>query len=365
MDPALVLAKLTLDNESDLDMDDMTFLLEGIDQRCSAAAIALAHQVRHKYVSDKTYFRGLIELSNFCYKNCLYCGIRRDNSAIRRYQMDREEILDACRFAHVNGYGSVVLQSGENTNHTFIQEISSILRAIKSNFDGSLRVTLSCGEQSDATYQQWFADGAHRYLLRIETSNETLYDKIHPNDGRHNFAARLSCLKSLRSIGYQVGSGIMVGLPGQTYSDIARDLLFLKKIDIDMAGLGPYIGHENTPLYQESTTLWSLKHRLDVAVRAVAILRIIMKDINIASATALQAIDPLGREKALEAGANVIMPNLTPTIYRKEYALYANIPCMDEDRSMCSKCLEGRVQSLGLKIAKNEWGDSRRYTRRR
>ena len=319
---------------------------------------------KEEVVGNKVYFRGLIEFSNICAKECLYCGIRKGNDNVIRYEARDEEVLDACRFAYENRFASVVLQSGEITSPAFVQRIDNLLQEIKKLSNNELGITLSCGEQSKETYKRWFESGAHRFLLRIESSNPDLYYKIHPKTERHSFEKRIQALEFLKETGYQVGTGVMIGLPFQTYEDLANDLLFFKKMDIDMCGMGPYIEHEDTPLYEHRNLLMSKQERFDLALNMIAVLRLLMPDINMAAATALQAIDPAGREKALAVGANVIMPNLTPMAYRKEYQLYEDKPCLDEDKELCRNCLEARIEMAGSKIGYGEWGDSKHFFNR-
>lgn len=319
---------------------------------------------KEEVVGNKVYFRGLIEFSNICSKDCLYCGIRNGNKHVTRYNATDEEILDACNFAWKNRFASVVLQSGEISSPDFIKRVENLLKKIKQLSNNELGITLSCGEQSKETYLRWFESGAHRYLLRIESSNRDLYYKIHPKNQRHSFEKRLEALQFLKETGYQVGTGVMVGLPFQTYEDLANDLLFFKNIDIDMCGMGPYIEHHETPLFQYRNLLTTKEERFDLTLKMIAVLRLLMPDINIAAATALQAIDPTGREKALAIGANVIMPNLTPCEYRKEYDLYEDKPCMDEDKELCRNCLEARIELAGCEIGFGEWGDSKHFQNR-
>jgi biotin synthase len=323
-----------------------------------------AARVKEMNVQNKVYFRGLIEFSNRCRKNCLYCGIRRDNVHVHRYTLTDEEILDAARFAFESRYGSVVLQSGERGGDGFTKRIENLLKKISRFSHDSLRVTLSCGEQPYETYRRWFEAGASRYLLRIESSNPELYKKLHPNDRHHRFETRLACLGDLKKAGYQVGTGVMIGLPFQTCEDMANDLLFMKQSDIDMVGMGPYLEHPHTPLYEFRDRLVSKEERFQLALKMIAVLRLMMKDINIAAATALQAIDPMGREKALKVGANVIMPNITPGRFRKDYKLYENKPCTGENAEDCQSCLEARIALAGHEIAYVEWGDSVHFERR-
>lgn len=312
-------------------------------------------------VGNKVFFRGLVEFSNICSKDCLYCGIRKSNEKVVRYDASDDAILESCRFAWENRFGSVVLQSGELSSPAFVSRVDRLLKAIKKLSQGELGITLSCGEQSGETYKRWFESGAHRYLLRIESSDANLYSKIHPNNEQHRFNKRLSSLYLLKECGYQLGTGVMIGLPFQRIEQLADDLLFLKEIDVDMVGMGPFLEHEDTPLFQYRQVLKTKEERFDLSLKMVAALRLLMPDINIAASTALQAIDPIGREKALKVGANIIMPNLTPGIYRKEYQLYEDKPCLDEDAELCRNCLEARIEVAGSEIGYGEWGDSRHF----
>lgn len=323
-----------------------------------------AREVRDQTLGNKVYFRGLIEFSNICSKDCFYCGIRKSNKRVVRYEATDEEILTACRFAWENRFGSVVLQSGERSSPRFVDRVERLVREIKRFSGGELGITLSCGEQSRESYQRWREAGAHRYLLRIETSSPALYARIHPQNSLHTFEKRLEALRLLRETGFQVGTGVMIGLPFQTVEELAADLLFFREIDIDMCGMGPYIEHEHTPLYQYRHLLLPREERFGLALRMIAVLRLLMPDINIAAATALQAIDPAGREKAVAVGANVIMPNLTPCQYRRDYLLYEDKPCLDEDAELCRNCLEARIELAGSEIGYGEWGDSKHFQHR-
>lgn len=343
--------------------DDLIALL-GANETDRKKIYTLSAAIKEKYVGKKVYFRGLVELSNICSKNCYYCGIRSGNRAVDRYMVGEKEVLDAAQFALDNGYGSMVLQSGERSDRKFVDEITHLLKKIKELSDGKLGITLSMGEQTEAVYKEWFEAGAHRYLIRIETSNRELYYKIHPQDSRHDYDIRMNALQTLRKIGYNVGTGVMIGLPFQTVSDLADDLLFFKELDIDMCGMGPYIEHEDTPLYAFKHLLMPKEDRFQLSLKMVALLRIMMKDINIAATTAMQAIDKLGREKALKAGANIIMPNLTPVQYREGYLLYEDKPCIDEEAEQCKTCLEARIHLAGDEIGFGEWGDSKHFEKR-
>ena len=350
--------------QSSFSHSDLVRLLEceGEDQHQLFEAGGAA---KVKYVGGKVYFRGLIEFSNRCIKDCYYCGIRKSNPAVRRYNLSDREILDAARFADENRFGSVVLQSGENSSAAFAGRISNLISQIKQLSNGRLGITLSVGEQTGDIYRRWFEDGAHRYLLRIETTNQLLYRKLHPEDRLHDFNQRLDCLHSLQNIGYQTGTGVMIGLPFQTTSDLANDLLFFQQFGIDMVGMGPYIEHSQTPLYMFHRELLPILKRFDLSLKMIAVLRLLMNDINIAAATALQAVDPLGREKGIKVGANIIMPNITPGFYRNDYALYENKPCVDEEPAQCLGCLDARVALADGEIGYGEWGDPIHFTRRK
>lgn len=352
-----------LEKESFTKQDIVALLAaEGDDRQL---IFSKAADVKERFVGSKVYYRGLIEFSNLCGKNCYYCGIRSGNKATRRYEATEEEVLSAARYAWKNKFGSVVIQAGERSGTAYVERIERLVKGIKELSGGELGITLSLGEQREETYRRWFDAGAHRYLLRIEVSNPELYRKYHPTDKTHDYQARLQCLHLLRKVGYQVGSGVMIGLPFQSLHDLADDLLFLQEHDIDMVGMGPYIEHEHTPMVQHKDQLLPKIERFQLSLRMVAILRIMMKDINIAATTAMQAIDPLGREKSIKVGANIIMPNLTPTHYREDYLLYEDKPCIDEDADECKRCLEARIHMAGSQVGYGEWGDSQHFAKRK
>jgi biotin synthase len=350
-------------NKDSFSKEDLITLLscEGDDKTLLYKKSA---ETKEKYVGNKLWFRGLIEFSNVCGKDCLYCGIRKGNKNLKRYNLSDEEILEAARFAYENRYGSIALQSGELESSSVTYRIENLLHKIKELSDGELGITLSVGEQKYEVYKKWFDAGAHRYLLRVEATNRELYRKIHPDNKKHDFQRRLDCLKSLQDIGYQTGTGVMIGLPFQTPEDLAGDLLYMRDFDIDMCGMGPYIEHADTPLINYADTLLPINTRFDLTLKMIAILRIMMKDINIVAATALQAIDPVGREKAVKIGANIIMPNITPGRYRDSYRLYDNKPCTDDSAEDCQSCLEVRVSLADSEVIYGEWGDPIHYEKR-
>ncbi|MBI9020893.1 MAG: [FeFe] hydrogenase H-cluster radical SAM maturase HydE [Verrucomicrobia bacterium] len=352
------------DRDEDLTPAEMNALLSISDPAELQALYDCAYRVKARHVGKIAYFRGIIECSNICVKDCYYCGIRKSNKNVERFQMDEEEIVREALWAFDNEYGSAVIQSGERQDAAYIDMIERVLKRVKEQTGGKLGITLSLGEQTEETYRRWREAGAHRYLLRIETTNPTLYRKLHPED--HDLEARKHCLALLKKTGYQVGTGVMMGLPGQTTDDLVNDILFMKEIDVDMIGMGPYIPHSDTPMGKEIPpyTEEQKQAALTLGLKMIAVTRIVLKDINIAAATALQALEHTGREMGLKCGANVIMPNVTETEFRPNYTLYDNKPCLDENSSMCRGCLTRRIQGIGETIGFNEWGDSKHYAKR-
>ena len=345
-----------------LDRNALISYLEDNSPEVAATLYSEAYKVKKKTVGESVYLRGLVEISNICRKNCLYCGIRRDNLNTGRYELTSEEVLEAAAFAAAQGYGSMVIQGGERTDRKFIDKITSLLVEIKRRWP--LGITLSLGEQTEDVYREWFEAGAHRYLLRIESSTKELYEKIHPVDAVHSYETRVQALRDLRKCGYQVGTGVMIGLPFQTAANLADDLLFFKEMDIDMCGMGPYLEHSETPLYAFRHMIPDQMRRLDLSLRMVALLRLLMPDINIAATTAMQAIVPDGRERAIMAGANVLMPNLTLSDVREEYQIYQNKPGVGEDAAISSSRTEQRLREMKIPIGYGQWGDSIHYRKR-
>lgn len=322
-----------------------------------------AEKVLLKYRGPSVYFRGLVEFSNICTSDCYYCGIRKSNSQVKRYLISKEQIIDGALWCAQQGYGSIVLQSGERQDSAFTDFITDTVRTIKNvtrseNLPGGLGITLCVGEQTRQTYQKFFDAGAHRYLLRIETSDKELFSSIHPP--AQTFDSRVKCLQTLKEIGFLVGTGVMIGLPGQTPEHLANDILFFKNIGVDMIGMGPFIVHEQTPfsIYKDEQEGQLESHFLN-SLKMIAVTRMVLKDINIAATTALQALKHDGREMGLKFGANVVMPQLTPTEFKKQYMLYEGKPCIDENAEQCKGCLSRRIQSVGRSVAINLWGDRR------
>jgi len=340
------------------DTEEIIRLLSLTDKQEIAELFKQAYEIKKQFVGTTVYFRGIVELSNICTKNCYYCGIRKDNHKVERFSLTEEEIIKSALWAYEQQYGSVVLQSGERDDDEFVCFIENVLKAIKERTNGKLGITLSLGEQTEETYQRWYTAGAHRYLLRIETSSPELYKKLHPAD--HDWQKRWDCIRTLKKLGYQTGTGVMIGLPYQSLEDLAKDVQFFYDEDIDMIGMGPFIPHEETPL-ANALPDYNGDKQLDLALRMIAVCRIMLKDINIASTTALQALKHDGRELGLLAGANIIMPNITDSKYRANYQLYNGKPCLDENASLCRNCLENRVSSIGETIGYDQWGDSPHY----
>lgn len=320
-----------------------------------SALFAKAYRTKLDNIGPVVSVRGLIEAGNVCAKDCFYCGIRKSNSKVGRYTLDEDEIVRLAEEAKGFGYASVVIQSGETESETHTAFIERAVRRIAAMDMG---ITLSLGEQEDDVFRRWRDAGATRYLLRIETSNEELYRRIHP--ASHSWRRRLGCLRSLRKFDYQVGTGVMCGLPGQTVQDLARDIRFFADEDVDMIGMGPFIPHPDTPM----AAPFDPKERLVLGLKMIAATRIMLPKVNIAAATALQALADDGREQGLKAGANVLMPNVTGTEYRRKYQLYAGKPCLDENAGLCRNCLDRRIAAIGERILYGERGDSRRYFER-
>jgi biotin synthase len=345
--------------------EELIRLLSITDEAGVESLRAAAFQTLIDHCGTTVYFRGLIEFSNVCANDCLYCGIRHGNQAVRRYTLTKEDIVSAAVWCADQGYGSVVLQSGERRDAPFVAFVEDLVATIKARttcerLPRGLGITLCVGEQEREAYQRWFDVGAHRYLLRIETSSPALFSRIHP--AGQPFDGRVACLAILKEIGYQVGTGVMIGLPGQTTADLADDILFFRDRDVDMIGMGPYIVHRDTPM-----AAWpELNARqpapsLQLALRMIAVTRLALKNVNIAATTALQALDPVGREAGLQFGANVIMPQLTPPEFRRDYLLYEGKPCLDESADLCRSCLEKRIRSIGREIGVDQWGDSHHF----
>lgn len=318
-----------------------------------------ADQVRRDHVGDAVHLRGLIEVSNYCRRSCLYCGIHSGNRELPRYRMERSEVLASAELAASLGYGSVVLQAGEDPCLT-VEWLSDVVTAIKSKT--GLAITLSLGERPVGDLGRLRAAGADRYLLRFETSNPELFARIHPP--WPNLPDRITLLRRLRELGFEIGSGVMVGIPGSSFEDLARDLLLFQELDLDMIGVGPFIPHPATPLGGAGCVERSPDQPGNdelTTLKVVALARLLCPQANIPATTALATIDPVaGRELALRRGANVCMPNLTPTKYRKLYEIYPDKACVSEASTQCDGCLRGRIARIGRHVGVGP-GASPRY----
>lgn len=306
-----------------------------------------ADRIRREAYGTDVYIRGLIEFTNYCKNNCLYCGIRRDNGSIERYRLSEQEIYESCDEGYSLGFRTFVMQGGEDGHYTD-ETLCRIVSNIKKKYP-DCAVTLSLGERSEESYRRLYESGADRYLLRHETATESHYKRLHPEE--MSFENRMKCLEILKSIGYQTGAGFMVGSPYQTKENLAADLLFIKKLKPEMVGIGPFIPHKDTPF--KDCSQGTLRDTLVM----VALTRLLLPNALIPSTTALGTIHPQGRELGLKAGANVVMPNLSPTRFRKLYALYDNKICTGDESAQCRKCLESRVESAGYKIVtdRGDW----------
>ncbi len=298
-----------------------------------------ADETRKRYVGDEVHLRGIIEFSNYCTRDCLYCGLRRSNAVRFRYRMSIDEIFSAAREARELGFMTVVLQSGEDRSYK-TADICALVSRIKKELD--LAITLSIGELPRDDYRKLREAGADRYLIRFETSDPGLFRELKPDSGH---AERMEILSWLRELGFQVGSGIMIGLPGQTFESVADDILLFDRLKLDMIGSGPFIANPETPLGD------SPGGDITMALKLVALTRLVTLDSHIPATTALGSLDPDGRRKALECGANVIMPNVTPRKYRKHYLLYPGKICTDDSPQDCRGCMEAMLASMGRTIS--------------
>jgi len=323
----------------DVNEQELLFLLNNISSDEQEYLHKRADEVRRRSYENKVYMRGLIEFTNYCSRNCVYCGIRRDNKKAQRYRLTEDEILECAAVGNELGYKTIVLQGGEDSYFTD-SRLVEIIKKIKSMFPENA-ITLSIGERSYESYKKLFEAGADRYLLRHETASEELYAKLHPGA---SFKNRAKCLKNLKEIGFQIGAGFMVGLPGQTNEDIVKDLMFLKELKPHMCGIGPFIPHEDTPLknYKGGT--------LEVTTLMLSIVRLLLPKVLLPATTALGTIDKTGREKGIKAGGNVIMPNLSPIGVRAKYALYNGKISTGDEAAECRRDIEKRINDIGYEI---------------
>lgn len=333
--------------------EELEFLLENLNDDSKKYLIEKSNLTRMKVYGDKVYLRGLIEFTNYCVRNCMYCGIRASNKNAERYRLTIDEILECAELGDRLGYKTYVLQGGEDpyfTDDIMVEIISKIKKRFPKN-----AITISLGERSYESYEKMFKAGADRYLIRHETATKELYEKLHP---RASFENRRRCLEDLKKIGYQIGSGFMVGLPGQKVSDLVNDLLYVKELNPHMVGIGPFISHKDTPLKNEKNGT------LEDTITLIAILRLLLPTALIPATTSLGTINPLGRELGIKAGANVVMPNLSPTSVREKYSLYDGKICTGDEAAECRRCIEGRINRAGFKVEVSR-GDNIEWKRRK
>lgn len=332
-----IIDKLYLEN--DATREELIYLLDNLTEEDKTYLTEKAHAARMSTYGDTVYLRGLIEFTNYCKRDCVYCGIRRSNKNADRYRLTIEEIEECVDIGDKLGYKTYVLQGGEDDYFTDDRMVE-IIKMIKRKYPNNA-ITLSLGERSYDSYKRMFEAGADRYLLRHETATPELYGKLHPGT---TFEERKQCLLNLRDIGYQIGAGFMIGLPGQTNEDLVNDLRFVKELHPDMCGIGPFIPQKDTPLGKEEGGT------LDKTTTILSIVRLLLPDVLLPSTTALGSIDETGREKGIKAGGNVVMPNLSPTTVREKYALYDGKICTGDEAAECRKCIEGRINRSGFRV---------------
>lgn len=329
--------KMAKESKGKLTKEEIIVLLSAPPEE-STKLFQLADEIRISHMGNEVHLRGIIEFSNYCKQNCHYCGLRYENRALQRYRLTFNEILETSADAVKLGYKTLVLQAGED-NHFSKETIADLIKEIKKL---DVAITISFGEHDYETYKLWRKAGADRYLLKHETADPELYAQIRPGK---TLAERLECQKWIKELGYQLGSGCMVGLPGQTIDTLAEDLLLLQKMDVDMAGIGPFIPHQDTPLKDGKTGT------VEMTLKMVAVARIMMPLVHLPSTTSLGTIHPQGRELALKSGANVVMPNVSPTEFRALYQIYPNKICLNDEPGHCRGCITGKILALGRTVS--------------
>lgn len=322
-----------------LTKEELTKILE--DNSINEKLFKAADRVRRRYVGDEVHLRGLIEFSNICKRNCLYCGLRASNRNVKRYRLMPDEIIDLAAKAVEYGYKTIVMQSGEDDYFT-VEKMQYIISSIKKM---DVALTLSIGEKTFEEYKAYKEAGADRYLIRIETTDKKLYENMDPGMSHEE---RKRCLKDLRDLGYEVGTGCLVGLPNQTIESLAEDILFFRDLEADMVGIGPFIPNEDTPLKDEQGGDFVM------SLKVMSLIRLLLPDANIPATTAMETLDKNGRIIALQCGANVVMPNVTEGEYRKLYALYPGKICTGDTPAHCRGCITGKIKSIGRTISESK-----------
>ena len=325
--------------KKELEKEEYLFLIKN-RSCCAEYLFDHASKIREKHFGNKIEIRGLIEFTNYCKNNCIYCGLRRDNKKIERYRLTEKEILECIDYGYELGFRTFVLQGGEDAYFTD-EILCSILMKLKAKHN-DCAITLSVGERSYESYKLLKEAGADRYLLRHETANELHYKKIHPDD--MSLSNRIQCLKNMKELGYQIGCGFMVSSPYQTEEDLADEMFFLKKMNPYMVGIGPFITHKDTPFKNE------VSGTAELTTFMLGLIRLTLPKVYLPATTALGTIDEMGREKGIKAGANVLMPNLSPLSVRKKYMLYDNKICTGDESASCIKCLTERINKIGCEI---------------
>lgn len=335
-----------LENNRTLKRKDFKTLLLSEDKDVDAYLFSRARAITEEWYGKEIFIRALIEFSNYCKQNCLYCGLRRDNQNVDRYRLNKEEILKCCEEGYTLGFRTFVLQSGEDNYYT-PEIMSDIIQSINKTYP-DCAITLSIGEKDKDTLQSYFNAGGNRYLLRHETITAEHYNKLHPKEMKID--TRKECLYQLKKIGFQTGCGIMVGTPYQTVDNIINDLYFMADLAPEMIGIGPYLPSKNTPFKEHKPG------SLELTLRLLAIIRLMHPDVLLPATTALATIHPKGRERGILAGANVIMPNVSPLRFKKKYQIYDNKACTGDEAAHCIGCLERKLNTIGYKIS-NQRGD--------
>ena len=323
-----------------LDREEFLYILNNFDTNTSEYLFAKSREVALKHFGNSIYTRGLIEFTNYCKNNCYYCGIGNSNIHTERYRLSVDEILSCCETGHELGFRTFVLQGGED-NFYSDDDIVGIVQKIKNKYS-DCAITLSIGEKSYESYKRYFEAGVDRYLLRHETANDEHYQKLHPKS--LSLSNRKQCLYNLKDIGFQVGTGFMIGSPFQTMENIVEDLIFIKEFSPEMVGMGPFIPHKDTIFSSEPSG------SLESTLLLIGIVRLLLPNSLIPATTALGTINTMGREKGILAGANVVMPNLSPVSVRKKYLLYDNKICTGEEAAECNHCLQNRMKSIGYQL---------------
>lgn len=342
-----------LERQRELSKDEWVRLIDGRDAQTAEYLFEKSRAIRHAVYGRQVFVRGLIEFSNYCKNDCLYCGIRKSNACASRYRLSKEQILECCRTGYALGLRTFVLQSGEDDYYTD-RVMTDIVRAIKAEF-ADCAVTLSVGEKDEQTYRRYFEAGAERFLLRHETANTEHYKKLHPP--AQTLENRMQCLFNLKKIGFQVGCGFMVGSPFQTSQTLADDMIFMKRLDPHMIGMGPFIRHKDTPFADYPSG------SVELTLFMIGLTRLMLPNALIPATTALGTLDPDGREKGILAGANVVMPNLSPKDVRGKYLLYDNKLCTGDEAAESIRSLDERMKKIGYSLAVSR-GDYKGWSRK-